>query len=54
MRVLVSGSAGTIGVVVAATLRRAGHEVVPFDLVDGDDVAGRRRSAAPRAAVTRL
>ena len=48
MRVLVSGSAGTIGVVVAATLRRAGHEVVSFDLVDGDDVLD--AAARPRRA----
>lgn len=48
MRVLVTGDAGKIGAVVAARLRRAGAEVVGFDLVRGEDV--RDAAAVARAA----
>src|SRR5581483_1648305 len=48
VRVLVTGDAGKIGAVVAARLRRAGAEVVGFDLVRGEDV--RDAAAVARAA----
>ena len=40
MRVAVTGSAGFIGSAVTAALKDAGHEVIPFDRVDGNDVLG--------------
>jgi nucleoside-diphosphate-sugar epimerase len=47
VRLLVTGHRGDIGVVVAARLAAAGHEVVGFDLADGDDL---RDADAVRAA----
>ncbi len=38
MNVLVTGSRGRIGAVVAQSLRRAGHGVVEYDLLDGQDI----------------
>lgn len=40
MRVAVTGSAGFIGTAVKAALEDAGHEVIPFDRVDGNDILG--------------
>jgi nucleoside-diphosphate-sugar epimerase len=37
-QVLVTGSGGFIGMVVAAHLRLRGYQVVPYDAQDGDDV----------------
>jgi len=38
MRVLLTGSAGFIGTHTAAALEARGHEVIPFDRRDGDDI----------------
>jgi UDP-glucose 4-epimerase len=48
MTVLVTGSAGTLGVPVSAEFRRHGYSVREFDLADGDDV---RDAEAVRGAV---
>jgi len=40
MRVAVTGSAGFIGTATKAALEAAGHEVIPFDRVDGNDILG--------------
>jgi UDP-glucose 4-epimerase len=54
VRVLVTGSRGQVGAVVAAHLSRLGHEVTGFDRLDGDDLldpVGVRRAAAGCAGV---
>ena len=47
MQVLVTGSRGRIGSVIVEQLQAAGHSVVEFDRVLGDDM---RDGAAVRAA----
>jgi UDP-glucose 4-epimerase len=54
VRILVTGSRGLIGAVVAAHLERLGHEVARYDRLDGDDlldVASVRRAADGCGAV---
>lgn len=40
MRVAISGSGGFIGSAVARAVADAGHEVIPFDKVNGNDILG--------------
>jgi UDP-glucose 4-epimerase len=57
MRVLVTGQRGNVGAVVAGHLAGLGHEVVGFDLADGDDLldlAAVRRAAAGCAGIVHL
>jgi len=43
--ILVTGSAGFFGEWVIPALEGAGYNVIPYDIVDGDDVGNRRRLA---------
>ena len=57
MRVLVTGDRGKVGVPVAGYLRRAGYEVIGFDLANGADVldlAAVSRAARGCAAIVHL
>ncbi|HEY2508286.1 MAG TPA: NAD(P)-dependent oxidoreductase [Streptosporangiaceae bacterium] len=57
MRILVTGQRGGIGAVVAAQLGRSGHDVVGFDIADGQDLLDSgavRAAAAGCAAVVHL
>jgi nucleoside-diphosphate-sugar epimerase len=57
MRILVTGHRGGVGTVVAAHLERAGHDVVGFDIADGQDLldpAAVRAAAAGCAAIVHL
>jgi UDP-glucose 4-epimerase len=57
VRVLVTGDRGKVGVPVAGYLRRAGYEVIGFDLADGADVldlAAVSRAARGCAAIVHL
>jgi len=57
MRILVTGHRGNVGSPVAARLRELGHEIVGFDLADGQDLldpAAVLEAAAGCAAVVHL
>jgi nucleoside-diphosphate-sugar epimerase len=57
VRILVTGDRGHIGVVVAAALKRSGHDVGGFDIQDGDDLldlAAVKRAAAGCGAIVHL
>jgi UDP-glucose 4-epimerase len=57
VRVLVTGNRGSVGVPVAAFLRRCGYEVVGFDRADGADIldlAAVRLAARGCAAIVHL
>jgi UDP-glucose 4-epimerase len=57
MRILVTGQRGGVGAVVAGHLADQGHEIIGFDIADGDDVldAGAlRRAAAGCSAIVHL
>ena len=57
MRILVTGHRGLVGVPVAALLRDRGHQVVGFDLADGQDLldpAAVRAAAGGCAAIVHL
>jgi UDP-glucose 4-epimerase len=41
VRVLVTGSSGLVGAAAVPVLRDAGHEVVPFDRADGQDITSK-------------
>jgi UDP-glucose 4-epimerase len=43
MRILVTGSEGFLGVVLCKMLKRNGHEVVPFDLLNGQNILDKKQ-----------
>jgi len=38
MKILITGHAGNIGRGIYATLMDAGHEVIGYDILEGDDI----------------
>jgi len=38
MKIFITGSKGNLGTMICDPLRKQGHEVVDYDLVDGDDI----------------